>query len=224
MLLLIDQIIKTYKTPYTDYFQHTTLKYLKKINPSLIGFSIPYPHQLVPTLELISYIRNLINYTNFIVIGGSFIISKWEWFAKRPPLFKKFFDILVIDEGKTALLSLINEIKRGGKNFEKIPNLLLLSREDKLVKTLKHQENINQLLPPDYSCLPIKKYYSPKLNILLPVSGGCYWKKCIFCSSPSILTNAKYHEREPARIIEDMKWIKKIRYKLIYLRCGCLFQ
>jgi hypothetical protein len=75
-------------------------------------------------------------------------------------------------------------------------------------------EDLDALPTPDFDGLPLDKYLSPNLVMLLPISRGCYWRKCTFCTV-SEATNKRYRQRRADLVVQDIKKLME-KYKSPY--------
>lgn len=56
---------------------------------------------------------------------------------------------------------------------------------------------------PDFSGLPLEKYFSPGLILPYPASRGCYWNKCSFC--PERAEESPYLQTRPTLVSSDLR-------------------
>jgi len=169
----------------------------------LIGLSITYSDQLIPGLVLAKIIKSCFPKIK-IVIGGQYITQIAKEFVVSD-LFNAFVDYVIINEGETALVKLIDALNGQG-DIQSVPHLYILKPNGFYFSAVYHTEDINDIDPPDYSDIDLTSYYTPYPVILLSPSRGCYWGKCGFCNvSPTMKTS--YRERSVEKCIEDIKII-----------------
>ncbi len=192
------------QNPYIEFYQEEVAPELRRIRPDVIGISITYRHQIIPGFTLARAIKAVLPSAK-VVIGGSFISSIAEKLPSCPGLFS-FADYFVVYEGEQALLKLIDYLEGGG-DLSKVPNLIYseggqVKRSEPLAI-----EDLNALPTPDLDGLPLDKYLSPDLVVLLPSSRGCYWRKCTFCTV-SGGTNKRYRQRRVDLVVDDIEKLK----------------
>src|SRR5439155_24537024 len=101
-----------------------------------------------------------------------------------PDFFTEFADAVVIREGETALLELIDQLQ-AGRDLRKVPNLLYKA-DGKVCATRLHIEDYAALPTLDYDGMALGRYLSPLLVLPLMVGKGCYHDECTFCDIPFI--------------------------------------
>jgi anaerobic magnesium-protoporphyrin IX monomethyl ester cyclase len=194
------------QNPYIEFYQEEFVPELKRIRPDVVGISITYRHQLIPGFTLAEAVKAALPSAK-IVIGGSFISSIAEKLPSCPSLFS-LTDYFVVYEGEQALLKLIDCLERGG-DPSSVPNLIYCEGGEVKRSEPFVIEDLNALPTPDLDDLPLDKYLSPDLVVLLPASRGCYWRKCTFCTV-SGATNKRYRQRRVDLVVDD---IEKLRAK-----------
>lgn len=168
---------------------------LEKDIPDFIGFSLVVHDQLAFTLTLSREIRRL--FPNVHLCASGPLISRLGQEMATSPYISKFFDSFVIGEGEEAICELVEALEVDADPTE-IPRILVPSRQDKFKKRLS--ENSLSTILPDFSCLPLDKYFSPYLVLPYLTSHGCYWRKCTFCCHR--YPYGKYREK-PIEIVVD---------------------
>lgn len=167
---------------------------IQKFCPDFIGFTIPFPGNLLSALRCAQYIKQ--NYPDITTIaGGGYPTTELRQVSDKT--IYSYFDHIVLDDGETELLGIIDGT----------PN-------DK--DSITHLERGC----PDFSGLPYDKYFS-LLEVTNPMhrlwsdgkwnkvtlAHGCYWGKCAFCDT-SLDYIGKYDAGVPAATIVD--WMEAI--------------
>lgn len=178
------------ETPITKILCDLLDKSIKKLKPKIIGFTIPFPGNLLMALKSAEFVKK--NYLNIsIVIGGGFVNTELRQLSEE-----KLFDLVdyvCLDDGELSLLNLLNYvIKKKGQ----------LTRTFKLVKgKVSYLNNVDEkdfahkdCGTPDYEGLPLNDYISvcettnPMHNLWsngrwnkMALAHGCYWHRCSFC-------------------------------------------
>lgn len=185
---------------FLPFFRQEILPSILHASPNLLGLSITYPSQIVPALTL----ANLIKHTApsiHICIGGARVAYDRLWTQRA--VFS-VVDSVIVGEGEHALLSLIQKLECGDQDLSDVPNLIYL-RDDAIQRnTTLYLEDVNELPTPDWTGLPLKRYFSATFVPVLPTARGCYWGKCAFCTV-SQSTARKYRPRRIELVLEDMR-------------------
>ncbi len=187
-------------------------KAVRQHEPKTIGFTIPFPGNLLSALIMSRYLKK--HYTQIpIVIGGGWVNTELRQLT-NPKIFD-YVDYICLDFGERPILQLLRFLI----NNESKHNLVrTYARENGKIVFIN-----NKMFPdfepentgtPDYSNLHLNEYIS-SVETANPMSGlwtdgrwnklmiaqGCYWHKCAFCDI-SLDYISKYHSL-PAHILCD---------------------
>lgn len=193
------------QNPFIEFYQNVFVPDLKREAPDVIGISITYRHQIIPGFTLAKAIKAALPNAK-VVIGGSIMSSIADKLPACPGLFS-LADYFVLYEGEQALLRLLECLESGG-DLSQVPNLLYTERGEIKKSEPFVVEDLDALPTPDFDGLPLDKYLSPSLVVLLAISRGCYWRKCTFCTI-SEATNKRYRQRRIDLVVEDIKKLKE---------------
>jgi radical SAM superfamily enzyme YgiQ (UPF0313 family) len=165
---------------------------IKRINPKVIGFSIPFPGNLLMALKSAEYIKS--NYPQIpIVIGGGYVSTELRE-LNEPNLFN-LVDFVCLDDGELPLLKLLKHIID-----REIPLARTFKRDNGVVKFIDDAQEKDfehsQIGVPSFDGLPLTSYISvcettnPMHNLWsngrwnkMVLAHGCYWHKCAFCDT-----------------------------------------
>lgn len=188
---------------FADITSKDILKVVSEAHPLLIGFSVPFGVQLLPSLILASTIKHSIKPVH-ICFGGPFI-------TLLPPNYIKsllqlgFIDSIVKYEGETPLVELINSIKKGQPLFN-IDNLFTIKGK-KLFFTKRSKCKISPIIHVKHTRISPKiESISKKSFISVLQSTGCYWGKCSFCDYSNLYRHQKYRYRVSKDVVDDMEY------------------
>jgi anaerobic magnesium-protoporphyrin IX monomethyl ester cyclase len=163
---------------YRDHFIPT----LELDRPNLIGISIVNYDQLLPALILAKEIKRRYDSVH-LTLGGD-IATRLATPIINHPYASKIVDSVVCGEGEKSLLALLDWMQKGGDNrllFD-IPNLCFRTEDGIITRTQLAEPVPCQALPtPDFTGLPLTKYFAPRLVLPVEAGRGCYWNKCGFC-------------------------------------------
>jgi radical SAM superfamily enzyme YgiQ (UPF0313 family) len=172
--------------------------------PDLIGVSITATSQIVPGLTLCRLIKEARPDVH-LTIGGSIFTRLVDNLRRCPGLFDLADDIIVF-EGETALLELVNQLA-GKRDFSKVPNLIYRQNGKITVNQPFYSENINELPAPNYDGFPFPLYFAPETVLPVQFSRGCYYKDCAFCALT--LDHQNFRQKDPGRTVDDLEMLSK---------------
>ncbi len=192
------------QNPYISLFRDQFIPSIVQDRPDLVGVSITATSQIVPGLTLCRLIKETAPELH-VTIGGSIFTRLVDNIRRCPTLFDLADDIVVF-EGETALLELVNQLA-GKKDYRKVPNLIYRQNGKIIVNQPFYSENVNQLPAPNYDGFPLDRYLSPEPVLPVQFSRGCYYKDCAFCALT--LDHQNFRQKEPGRTIEELAWLKQ---------------
>lgn len=165
---------------------------LKDKQPTVIGFTIPFPGNLFSALRGAQYIKE--NHPEIrVIFGGGYCNTELRNLSD-PTIFK-YIDFICLDDGEIPLSKVMDFID-GKCSINELERTFVLENKKVAYKNKLPNKHIkHESLPaPTYNGLPLKKYVS-FLDVLNPmhrmwsdgrwnkltISHGCYWAKCSFC-------------------------------------------
>lgn len=196
---------------FKDLFRSQFIPILRSEDSQTVGISITYPTQVIAAFTLARVIRE--QFPDLPIILGGATLSKMFKKLKEAPELLSDVNYLVLYEGETALLRLLDALEKG-KPLSSLPNLAIVE-EGRIVETgVNHVEVLDDLPAPDFDGLPLDQYWSPKVVPLLNIARGCYWGKCAFCTF-SAATWGKERKRKdyrfcsPGKVARDIEALSK---------------
>lgn len=198
------------------YIDEITLRILdekiKKVQPKLVCFSVPFPGNLYSAFRCAQYLKQ--NYPDItLCMGGGF--PNTELRDLKDIRVFDFFDFITLDDGELPIELLVQHvlIPESTTTFKRT----LLKKNDQVVfNNLSKQNDYKQseVGTPDYSDLLLDRYISvieianPMHSLWsdgrwnkLTMAHGCYWGKCTFCDIS--LDYIKLYEPIAAKILVD---------------------
>jgi hypothetical protein len=124
---------------------------LVELAPRVVGVSIAYLHQVLPALALCGALRRRLPRVRLLV-GGA-LLACWQDRLQEDALLP-VVDRLVFGDGLPALCEELGLDGAGGCEVE---------------------------LAPDYSDAPFAGYLAPEPIAPVPLSRGCFWRRCRYC-------------------------------------------
>ncbi len=190
-------------------------EHFNRVNPSLIGLSIPFPGNLYGAFLIAKTLKQ--HHPDLpVAIGGGYVNTELRRVAD-PRVFD-YVDFITFDDGERPLLSLIEHIS--GLRPRQALCRTMYRQDNRVVYTddpLSPDFTMNEIGCPTYRGLALDRY----LTILdstnpmhrlwseghwnkLTVAHGCYWKQCTFCDIG--LTYISRYEMTPTeRLIQQIE-------------------
>ena len=180
--------------PYLTYF-NLRLEHILGSDPEVLGISVIYSSQLVPALTL-SRLAKQRKKDLLIILGGPYVSSL------RKAILKNF--------------SFIDQVIPGDAEafFEEVKDIKLT--KNRLIELIeeycKKRAYFSPLkYPLDLSWTNPLEYPLPEPVLLLDITRGCYYKKCVFCSYGH--QGSSYRRM---RITDIIKTIKESKLKRVF--------
>ncbi len=194
------------ENPYLEYFREHTLPQLEAIDPDLIGISLTFPSQAIPTLTLCKLIKQW-KPSVHITLGGGLLAYTAKKLSQRPELWT-IVDSLVLLEGERPLLQLCEHVA-GERPLSSVTNIVYQDANG-VVQTTPQETplDIKTLPTPDFDGLPLEKYFSPELVLPLAATRGCYWGKCVFCTLYTVI-GPGYRGRSVEQTVDDIRVLQE---------------
>ena len=173
-------------------------EHIKDFKPDLIGFSIPFPGNLLQALKGSRFIRE--KYPSIRVCAGGGYINT-ELRELEDPRVMDYFHYITLDDGEDAMTALAEQLERRMKGDvfdpEKLIRTYYMEEDGLYYSDLNGTGCRHRNRPaPDYSDLPLHYYLSltdrenpmhrlwsegPWIKMML--AHGCYWHRCAFCDT-----------------------------------------
>jgi hypothetical protein len=190
-------------------------KHFHRVNPSLVGLSIPFPGNLYGAFLIAKTLKQH-HPTLPIAIGGGYVNTELRRVAD-PRVFD-FIDFITFDNGERPLLSLIEHLS--GLRPRDALCRTMYRQHDRVVYAddpLSRDFTMDDLGCPTYRGLALDRY----LTILdstnpmhrlwseghwnkLTVAHGCYWKQCTFCDI-GLSYISRYEMTPTERLIQQIE-------------------
>jgi len=201
---VLDAVQDTQVNVYRDVFDHILRPAIEAERPDVIGISIVLQQQLFSSMTFCALIKE--QFPNIhVTIGGNTVTRLRDVLPEKSNLFT-LFDSAVIYEGETAFLQLVEAIG-AGRDLAEIPNLIYRDASGIHTSLLTYAEDMASLPPPDFTGLPLEKYFVPDRILPYLATRGCYWGRCEFCDHGEGYT-AGYRTKKIDQIIEEIRQLR----------------
>jgi radical SAM superfamily enzyme YgiQ (UPF0313 family) len=188
---VIEREVQT-DSPITTIMLNLLDKSIQEHSPKVVGFTIPFPGNLVMALKSAQFIKQ--NYPGIeVVIGGGFVSTELRS-LNEPRLFK-LVDYVCLDDGELPLLKILGRVKDGENELAR--TFILEGAAVKYINNATEPDfDHSSIGTPIYEGLPLNDYISvtettnPMHNLWsngrwnkMFLAHGCYWHKCAFCDT-----------------------------------------
>ncbi|MDR4465862.1 MAG: radical SAM protein [Nitrospira sp.] len=163
-----------------------------RVNPSLVGLSIPFPGNLYGGFVIANAIKH--RYPDIpVAIGGGYVNTELR--RVTDPRVFDYVDFITLDDGERPLLSLV-EYLSGSRSRESLCRTLYRAKSRVVYVDNPSATDfaMNDIGCPTYRGLELDRYLTilDSINPMhrlwseghwnkLTVAHGCYWKQCTFC-------------------------------------------
>jgi radical SAM superfamily enzyme YgiQ (UPF0313 family) len=188
---------------------------IKDFQPDLIGYTIPFPGNLLGSLVSAKFVKN--NYPSIkIIIGGGYLNTELRSLSDKRIF--NFVDFITFDDGELPLYNIIKNLESKEKNNKWVRtftfnNNEIIYNDDAFPKIVSHKDlsppSIEGIEPHKYIALtemlnPMHRIWSDGYWNKLITAHGCYWSKCSFCD----VTLDYISRYSPANAITIVNWME----------------
>jgi len=167
--------------------------------PRYFGLSIIGTEQIVPGLTLGRMLKN--RYPDVpVIIGGSVFSRLVDRTDVIEAFFGKYFDYVCRYEGELPMRAFLSA---SNPKVDLAPNTVFMDGRKLQKVDLGDQLQMDDVPTPDFSGLPLDRYFSPERVLPLLSTRGCYWDKCAFCYH-GMVYQSRYRMRKPELIAADI--------------------
>jgi anaerobic magnesium-protoporphyrin IX monomethyl ester cyclase len=200
---IVREIFRLGSNPFLAFSRDIFATRLCQLRPKIVGISVTYLDQIVPALTLAAECKKVLPDT-LVVLGGQ-IVSQWGEDITAGNKLWQYVDAFVLGEGEAPLHDIVTRHIQG-ITLDGIPNVLLSPKrtgQKSVLRPIPRPKTMANLPCPDYSGLPLERYFSPEPVLTLSASRGCYWGRCAFCAvSPAF--RDRFRVRPTGQVIDDL--------------------
>ena len=189
---IIERELRKPHSIVTDLTLNILEEKIEKYKPEYIGFSVPFPGNLLQCIKCAEYIK--IHHPQIkTIMGGGYVNTELRKMTDTGVF--KYIDFITFDDGELPLLRIVTggELVRtatAGTDSEQKTRVIFCNMDSK--------ENIpfGELPAPTTAGLPMDKYlnFTDSTNPMhrlwsdgkwnkMMLAHGCYWAKCAFCDT-----------------------------------------
>ncbi len=195
--------VEVIDAPFLDMGVTETIEEIRRLNPMVIGLSIPMTLVVYESVEFLKVMRKSFPDTP-IICGGI-----------HPTLVPEdtvlHCDAVVVGEGELTTEEILNRIKEG-RDFHDVAGICYLGEHGKPAFTSPRTPaaSLDELGPPDWSLIPFKKWaevvslpLDNKFTMPINSSRGCPFN-CAFCANER-LTGRRVRFRAVDAVVDEME-------------------
>ncbi|MGV9561268.1 B12-binding domain-containing radical SAM protein [Streptomyces sp. NPDC003480] len=190
--------------PLDEYFRDVAVPSLLAARPDVIGVCVPYFSQLIPSFLLAAAVREADPRVH-VSFGGPVVTWGKEVLA-ADPRFGRWVDSVVLGEGDETFPQLVDAIA-GNRDPGGIAQVLWYANGRVEANPAPGAPpDLDRLPTPDYTLMPMDRYFAPEQVICVTPTRGCYYNKCAFCNY-AFIKLTPYRMRSPKLLADDMATI-----------------
>ncbi|MBN1337371.1 MAG: radical SAM protein [Deltaproteobacteria bacterium] len=176
--------------------------------PDAVGISVLYTAQQRHALCLAREIHRRAGHIPVILGGTVFnegIPTAWKGRTD-------ISDFIVVGGGEHPLVGILS----GRADLEPVAGVVRL-RGHGPSETLpaNYDVDLDEIGPPDFTDLPLERYYSPSPVLPVATSRGCYWRRCAFCSHFRS-SGQTWQQRSVAGVVDELRAHRARGYRYFY--------
>lgn len=194
-----------FSTPLGAWLSSRVEELIHNARPHLVGISVVYPDQLVPSLILLRAIRAA-DPSIHTTIGGttaSRLAPKLDHMGHLLHL----IDSVVTGDGETVLPELaLRAVKRAPLNG--LPGVLWRRPDNSLEYCSEMPAPLEAIPIPVHPKLDLDAYWTSEPVLLVSSSRSCYWSRCMFCDV-SGSGSRPYRERSIESVVDELEILNR---------------
>ena len=188
--------------PVKHLVDTTVIDQILATEPDLVGVCVPFNEQLVEAFSLLAELKRRAPHIKTIV-GGAIITAYAKELCADERLYQ-YADYALPGEADLAFPQFCTLLENGG-DLSEVPGLWRRVDGAIVPPTGKALPNLNEVAAPDFSSLPLDRYFLPELVVNYQTSRGCYYGKCTFCSFD---IKENFRLRKPSLVCDDIAHVQ----------------
>lgn len=140
-----------------------------KGNRPIVSVTCPFPGTLIGAFRIARVVRQMLPEAT-LVLGGGYVNTELRFM--NDPRVKRFFDVVMYDEGYAPWRELVKAQVRTSRQNTPVPPL---------VRPSYAGLDLSQYIDLAETANPMHRLWSDGRWLKLQLARGCYWHKCAFC-------------------------------------------
>ena len=189
----------------TDFYRERFLPDIALEQPEIVGMSVSYFPQLIPTFLLAREIRKVSPGTH-ITLGGPVVTWGKDTMVRDAGGFSTLIDSFCVGEGEHCISRLVTTLgsSDSSPDFSSVPGLVWFDEGKARINPPGSPDiDLADLPAPDYDSMPLEDYLAPERIISMPLTKGCNYNLCKFCNYAFIKLTG-YRERPVEKTVQDL--------------------
>ena len=153
------------RSPVDRILEERVTAALRKAKPTIVGVTCPFPGTLLGAFRIARTVRKVAPDVR-LALGGGYVNTELR--TLNDPRVRKFFDIVMYDEGYGPWCELLG----------------LKASVPPFVRPSYRGLDLSQYIDLAETANPMHRLWSDGRWIKLQLARGCYWHKCAFCDRP----------------------------------------
>ena len=169
-----------FQNPIQALVDEVVVDQILATQPDLVAVTIPFNEQTVEGFALLKSLKRRAPAVPTMV-GGAIISAYHKIFCSDPRFFS-YADYAMPGEADLSFPRFATALAEGGE-LAGIPNLYHRDAAGTIHPPASRDlPNLNDIAAPDFSSVPVGRYFLPVTVVNYQTSRGCYYGKCTFCS------------------------------------------
>ncbi len=193
-----------YENPISQIVDEVVIDQILATEPDLVAVTIPFNEQTVEAFALLKQLKRRAPELKTMV-GGA-IVSAFHEKLCTDPRFYDYADFGMPGEADLSFPRFATALETGG-DLTECANLYHRDAEGAIHPPPRRDlPNLNEIAAPDFSSVPVGRYFLPVTVVNYQTSRGCYYGKCTFCSF-DIKQNFRF--RKAGLVTQDIEKIQE---------------
>ena len=193
-----------FRNPIQELVEEVVVDQILATRPDLVAVTIPFNEQSVEGFALLKALKR--RAPDLKTMVGGAIISGYHQIFCNDPRFYRYADFAMPGEADLSFPRFATALETGG-DLSPIPNLYHRDAAGTIHPPASRDlPNLNDIAAPDFSSVPVGRYFLPVTVVNYQTSRGCYYGKCTFCSF-DIKQNFRF--RKPQLVTQDIERIQE---------------
>jgi len=190
--------------PISRIVRDDVLDIVLATEPDVVAVTVPFNEQLFETFSFLKQLRERAPHVKTIV-GGSIITAYHKDLFEDERTYR-YADYGMPGECEQSFPQFATALEQG-TDLSAVPNLWWRDEAGAIHEPSRRQlSDLNLSAAPDYSTVPVGRYFLPFTIANYQTSRGCYYGKCTFCSS-DIRGNFRFRKHD--LVIRDLEQIQQ---------------
>lgn len=193
---------------FDEYIQECLVPQLRSFGPDIVALSLPFDWMIFPTMRLTRLLRGALPHQTKIILGGHAVERLWQ--EEHTGFFDRIeADFAAVGDGDRSLRDLAMFVVGEQQLPADSPLMPLAVKRDGSTaptptRTVAPRSIAIFDAVPNYPDADIALYLRPEPILSVPVSEGCYYGRCTFCSRQRRDQSVGYVERRGADVARAM--------------------